>query len=68
MQTKMSETVANYIIKRANELHKNVENLKLNAIMAFLEGYLQAKYGKPMCQYNQYFKYGTMYTVILLMK
>lgn len=73
METKMSETlfnatelaVANYIIKRAHELHKNVENLKLNAIMAFLEGYSQAKYGKPMCQYNQYFKYGTMYTVIL---
>lgn len=57
--------VANYIIKRAHELHKNVENLKLNAIMAFLEGYSQAKYGKSMCQYDQYFKYGTMYTVIL---
>lgn len=73
MKTRMSETlfnateldVANYIIKRAHGLHKNVENLKLNAIMAFLEGYSQAKYGKSMCQYHQYFKYGTMYTVIL---
>lgn len=57
--------VANYIINRSLDFHIDLTNLELGSIMAVLEGKSLSEHNKSLCHYNNYFKYGTMYQIIL---
>lgn len=57
--------VANYIINRALDFHIDLTNLELGSIMAVLEGKSLSEHNKSLCHYDTYFKYGTMYQIIL---
>lgn len=62
---KDSVAIANFIIQTAKKIHIEVGNLELNSIMAVLEGWSLSEYGKSLCNYDIYFKYGTMHQILL---
>lgn len=57
--------IANFVIQTAKKIHIEVGNLELNSIMAVLEGWSFSEYGKTLCNYDVYFKYGTMHQILL---